>query len=65
VRLRSLRAWAPRRPDLRVLAGYSLAAAVYIAIGLATTDFLYSFWAALAYVMIAAWAVPMLARRLD
>jgi hypothetical protein len=63
VRLRSLRAWAPRRPDLRVLAGYSLASAVYIAIGLTTTDFLYSFWVAVAYVIVAAWAVPMLVRR--
>lgn len=63
MRLRSLRAWAPRRPDLRVFAGYSLASAVYIAIGLATTDFLYSFWAAVAYVVIAVWAVPMLVRR--
>ena len=63
MRLRSLRAWAPTRPDLRVFLGYCLASAVYIAIGLATTDFLYSFWVALAYVVIAAWAVPMLVRR--
>ncbi len=27
-------------------------------------DYLYSFWVALAYVIIAAWAVPMLFRRL-
>jgi hypothetical protein len=63
VRLRSLRAWLPRRADLRVFAGYSLASAVYVAIGLTTTDFLYSFWVALAYVVIAAWAVPTLVRR--
>jgi len=63
VRLRSLRERVPRRPDLRVFAGYCLAAAVYIAIGVTVTDFLYSFWVAVAYVVIAAWVVPMLARR--
>jgi uncharacterized membrane protein YfcA len=63
VRLRSLRKWAPRRPDLRVFLGYCLAAAVYVAIGVSVTDYLYSFWVALAYVIVAAWAVPMLARR--
>ncbi len=63
MRLRSLREWAPRRPDLRVFAGYSLASAVYVAIGLTVTDWLYSFWVAVAYVIVAAWAVPMLARQ--
>ena len=63
MRLRSLRAWAPRRPDLRVFLGYCLAGAVYVAIGVTVTDYLYSFWVALAYVIVAAWAVPMLARR--
>ena len=63
MRLRSLREWLPTRPDLRVFLGYCLAAAVYIAIGVSVTDYLYSFWVALAYVVIAAWAVPMLARR--
>ena len=63
MRLRSLREWLPTRPDLRVFLGYCLAAAVYIAIGVSVTDYLYSFWVALAYVVIAAWAVPMLVRR--
>jgi len=37
---------------------------VYIAIGLAWTDFLYSFWVGLAYLLVAAWLVPTLVRRL-
>jgi hypothetical protein len=65
VRLRSLREWLPTRPDLRVFLGYCLAAAVYIAIGVSVTDYLYSFWVALAYLVIAAWAVPTLFRRLN
>jgi hypothetical protein len=63
VRLRSLSRWAPRRPDLRVFGGYCLAGAVYVAIGVTVTDYLYSFWVALAYVIVAAWAVPKLFRR--
>jgi hypothetical protein len=45
-----------------VFGGYLLAAAVYIAIGLTTTDFLYSFWVGVAYIVIAAWAVPTFIR---
>ena len=65
MRLRSLRKWLPSRPDLRVFVGYCLAAAIYIAIGVTVTDFLYSFWVRVAYVVVAAWAVPMLVRRLE
>ena len=54
----------PRRSDLRVFGGYCLAAAVYIGIGVAWIDFLFSFWVALAYVVITCWAVPTLVRRL-
>ena len=54
----------PSRPDLRVFAGYCLAAAVYVAIGVAVTDFLLSFWVGVAYVVVAAWAVPTLVRKL-
>ena len=53
----------PRRADLRVFAGYCLAAAVYVAIGVAVTDFLLSFWVGVAYVLVAAWLVPTLVRR--
>jgi hypothetical protein len=64
VRLR-LKDWAPSRPELRVFAGYCLAAAVYIAIGVAVTDFLLSFWVGVAYLVVAAWAIPTLVRRLS
>ena len=52
----------PDRRDLRVFGGYCLAAAVYIAIGVTWVDFLLSFWVALAYVVVTAWAVPMFIR---
>jgi hypothetical protein len=55
---------SPKRSDLRVFAGYCLAAAVYIAIGVAFTDFLLSFWVGVAYVVVAAWLVPTAVRRL-
>jgi hypothetical protein len=47
-----------------VFGGYCLAAAVYIAIGVAWVDFLFSFWVGLAYLVVTAWAVPTLFRRL-
>ena len=64
MRLRQLRDRIPSRPDLRVFAGYCLAAAVYVAIGVAVTDVLLSFWVGVAYIAIAAWLVPALVRRL-
>jgi hypothetical protein len=65
MRLRQLTDGIPNRPDLRVFAGYVLAAAVYVAIGVAVTDFLLSFWVGVAYIVIAAWAVPTLVRHLS
>ena len=65
MRLRLLKDGLPNRPDLRVFAGYILAAAVYVAIGVAVTDFLLSFWVGVAYVLVAAWLVPTLVRRLS
>ena len=62
MRLRRLRERIPTRPDLRVFAGYCLAAAVYVAIGVTVTDFLLSFWVGVAYVLVAAWAIPTLVR---
>jgi hypothetical protein len=53
----------PTRSDLRVFAGYCLAALVYIAIGVAVTDFLFSVVVAMAYIVVAAWLVPTLVRR--
>jgi hypothetical protein len=64
MRLRPLRDRIPNRFDLRVFAGYVLAAAVYIAIGVAVTDFLLSFWVGVAYLVVAAWAVPAAVRRI-
>jgi hypothetical protein len=54
----------PDRGDLTVFGGYCLAAAVYIAIGVAWIDFLFSFWVGLAYLLLAAWLIPTLVRRL-
>ena len=53
---------SPSRLDLRVFAGYCLAAAVYIAIGVTTIDFLLSFWVGVLYLLVAAWAVPTIVR---
>jgi hypothetical protein len=64
VRLRRLTAQLPSRPQLRVLAGYCLAAAVYVAIGVAVTDFLLSFWVGVGYLLLAAWLVPAAVRKL-
>ena len=49
--------------DLRVFAGYCLAAAVYVAIGVTVTDFLLSFWVGVAYVLVSAWAIPTAVRK--
>ena len=62
MRLR-LKADRPSRRQLLVFAGYCAAAAVYIVIGVTWTDFLLSFWVGLGYLLLAAWAVPAIARR--
>ena len=67
MRLRRLRGLAPERPtrrDLATLGVYVLSGAVYVAIGVAVTDFLLSFWVAAAYVLVSAWLVPAAIRRL-
>jgi hypothetical protein len=63
VRLR-LKPELPDRNDLLVFGGYCLAAAVYIAIGVAYVDFLLSFWVGLGYLLLVAWLVPAVVRRL-
>jgi hypothetical protein len=63
VRLR-LKVDRPNREDLRVFGGYCLAAAVYIAIGVAYVDFLLSFWVGLGYLLLVAWLLPTAVRRL-
>ena len=65
MRLRLLKRFdVPSRSDLLVLAGYCLAAAVYIAIGVAYNDFLLSVVVGMAYLVLAAWLVPAAVRRL-
>jgi hypothetical protein len=54
----------PSRRDLRTFGGYLACAAVYVTIGVFVTDFLLSFWVGVAYIVVAAWLVPMLVRRL-
>jgi hypothetical protein len=54
----------PSRRDLTVFGGYCLAAAVYIAIGVAWIDFLFSFWVGLGYLLLTAWLFPTFVRRL-
>jgi hypothetical protein len=63
VRLRLLSDGLPNRRERRVFAGYLLAAAVYISIGVAVTDFLLSFWVGLMYLILTAWLVPTVVRR--
>jgi hypothetical protein len=63
VRLR-LKPELPDRNDLFVFGGYCLAAAVYIAIGVAYVDVLLSFWVGLGYLLLVAWLVPAAVRRL-
>jgi hypothetical protein len=55
-----------KRPDRRqlvTLLGYAGAAAIYITIGVITTDFLYSVFVALAYLLFTVWLVPLIVRR--
>jgi hypothetical protein len=54
----------PSRRDVAVFGGYCIAAAVYIAIGVTWIDFLLSFWVALGYLLLTAWLLPPLVRRL-
>jgi hypothetical protein len=63
VRLRLTRERVPARRDLRAFAVYVACAAAYVGIGVAVTDFLLSFWVALAYLLVVAWLVPAALRR--
>jgi hypothetical protein len=65
VRLRLLKRFdVPSRADLRVFAGYGLAAVVYIVIGVVYDDFLLSVVVGMAYLVVAAWLVPRTIRRM-
>jgi len=46
-----------------VFGGYCLCAAVYIAIGVAVTDFLLSVFVGIGYLLLVAWLVPAGVRR--
>jgi hypothetical protein len=54
----------PSKRQLTVAAGYAVAAAIYVAIGVWYTDFLLSFWVAMAYLLITVWLVPAGIRRI-
>jgi hypothetical protein len=54
----------PSRRQLAVAAGYTAAAALYVAIGVLVTDFLLSVFVAIAYLLLVAWLVPVAVRRL-
>jgi hypothetical protein len=51
------------RPGSRTLAAYLLAAAVYVALGVVLPELLLSWIVAVAYLLVAIWLVPALARR--
>jgi hypothetical protein len=53
----------PSRHDLVVFGGYVVASAIYIAIGVTVVDFLLSFWTATAYLLVTAWLIPLVVRR--
>ena len=54
----------PSKQQLAVFAGYVLAAAVYVTVGVFYTDFLLSVFVAAAYLLLVAWLVPAGVRRL-
>ena len=54
----------PSKQQLAVLAGYVLASAVYVTIGVFFTDFLLSVFVGTAYLLLVAWLVPVGVRRL-
>jgi hypothetical protein len=54
----------PSKRQLAVFAGYAIAAAVYVTIGVFFTDFLLSVFVGMAYLLLVAWLVPAGVRRL-
>ena len=53
----------PSRRELAVAAGYVAAAALYVLIGVLVTDFLLSVFVGMAYLLVVAWLVPAVVRR--
>jgi hypothetical protein len=54
----------PSKRQLAVFAGYVIAAAVYVTVGVFYTDFLLSVFVGTAYLLLVAWLVPAGVRRL-
>ena len=54
----------PSKRQLAVFAGYVLAAAVYVTVGVFYTDFLLSVFVGAAYLLLVAWLVPAGVRRI-
>jgi hypothetical protein len=54
----------PSKRQLAVFAGYALASAIYISIGVFATDFLLSVFVGIAYLWLMVWLVPAAVRRL-
>jgi hypothetical protein len=54
----------PSRRQLAVAAGYVVAAAIYVTVGVFYTDFLLSVFVGTAYLLLVAWLVPAGVRRL-
>lgn len=54
----------PSKQQLAVFAGYVLAAAVYVTVGVFYTDFLLSVFVGAAYLLLVAWLVPAGVRRI-
>jgi hypothetical protein len=51
------------RPERKTLLAYLLAAAVYVALGVIVPELLLSWIVGVAYLLVAVWLVPALARR--
>ena len=54
----------PSKQQLAVFAGYAIAAAVYVTVGVFYTDFLLSVFVGAAYLLLVTWLVPAGVRRL-
>ncbi|HEX7309666.1 MAG TPA: hypothetical protein VF232_00670 [Gaiellaceae bacterium] len=56
--------YRPSHRQLAVASGYAAAGALYVLIGVTYVDFLFSFFVALAYLLVVVWLVPAGVRRI-
>ena len=56
--------YRPSQRQLAVAGGYTAAGVLYVLIGVTYVDFLFSFFTALAYLLVVAWLVPAAVSRL-